>query len=297
MLEKIQQLKNERRAILLAHNYQPDEIQALADFTGDSLELARKSAELDADTVVFCGVHFMAETAAILNPEKKILIPDATAGCPMADMVTAEALRAEKQKHPGAKVVCYVNSTAEVKAESDICCTSANAVQIVRSLGDAPVLFVPDKNLGQWVGEQLGRELILWPGYCPTHQRIRAAELLAARAAHPNAEALVHPECPKDVRDLATHCLSTGQMCRHARASNANEFIIVTEAGIFYRLKTENLGKQFYPVGEGAWCANMKKCTLEKILWCLEDLAPEVRVEPTVASRAKRAIDAMLAAG
>ena len=295
MINKIQQLKNERRAIILAHNYQPDEIQALADFTGDSLELARKSAELDAEVVVFCGVHFMAETAAILNPTKKILIPDPHAGCPMADMVTAEALRAEKQKHPGAKVVCYVNSTAEVKAESDICCTSANAVAIVRSLGDAPVLFVPDKNLGQWVGGQLGRELILWPGYCPTHQHIRIAELRAAIQAHPAAEVLVHPECAKDIRDLATHNLSTGQMCRHARASGANEFIIVTEAGIFYRLRTENPGKIFHAVGKGAWCPNMKKCTLEKILWCLEDLSPEVRVEPETSSRAKRAIDAMLA--
>ena len=297
MLEKIQRLKTERRAILLAHNYQPAEIQSIADFNGDSLELARKSAEIDAEVVVFCGVHFMAETAAILNPGKKILIPDASAGCPMADMVTAEALRAEKQKHPGAKVVCYVNSTAEVKAESDICCTSSNAVAVVRSLGDAPVLFVPDKNLGQWVGEQLGRELILWPGYCPTHQCIRATEVAATRAAHPGAEVLVHPECPKDVRDLATYCLSTGQMCRHARASNANEFIIVTETGIFHRLQTENPGKQFYAAGKGAWCANMKKCTLEKIMWCLEDLAPEVRVEPGVALRAKRAIDAMLNVG
>ena len=295
MLEKIQRLKAERRAIILAHNYQPDEIQALADFNGDSLELARKSAELDAEVVVFCGVHFMAETAAILNPEKKILLPDPRAGCPMADMVTAEALRTEKQKHPGTKVVCYVNSTAEVKAESDICCTSANAVSVVRSLGDVPVLFVPDKNLGQWVGGQLGRELILWPGYCPTHQRIRLAELLAAKAAYPSAEILAHPECAKDVRDAATHVLSTGQMCRHARASSANEFIIVTEAGIFYRLRTENPGKFFHAVGKGAWCPNMKKCTLEKVLWCLEDLAPEVRVDPAIALPAKRAIDAMLA--
>jgi len=295
LIEKIQQLKKERRAILLAHNYQPDDIQAIADFNGDSLELARKSAEIDAEVVVFCGVHFMAETSAILNPHKKILLPDSTAGCPMADMVTAETLRAEKLKHPGAKVVCYVNSTAEVKAESDICCTSANAVAVVRSLGGAPVLFVPDKNLGQWVGEQLNRELILWPGYCPTHQCIRARDVAAARAAHPAAEVLVHPECPKDVRELATHCLSTGQMCRHARASGANEFIIVTEAGIFYRLKNENPGKQFHAVGKGAWCANMKKCTLEKILWCLEDLAPEVRVDEKIAIPAKRAIDAMLA--
>jgi len=295
LLEKIQRLKKERRAIILAHNYQPGEIQSIADFNGDSLELARKSAELDAEVVVFCGVHFMAETAAILNPGKKILIPDATAGCPMADMVTAEALRAEKQKHPGAKVVCYVNSTAEVKAESDICCTSSNAVAVVRSLGDAPVLFVPDKNLGQWVGEQLGRELILWPGYCPIHECIRADDVRAARTAHPAAEVLIHPECPKDVRELATHCLSTGQMCRHAQTSGAKEFVIVTEAGIFHRLQFENTGKKFWPAGKGSWCADMKKCTLENILRCLETLSPEVRVEPGIASRAKRAIDAMLA--
>ena len=297
LLEKIQRLKAERNAIILAHNYQPDEIQSLADFNGDSLELARKSAELDAAVVVFCGVHFMAETAAILNPAKKILIPDPHAGCPMAEMVTAEALRAEKAKHPGARVVCYVNSTAEVKAESDICCTSANAVSVVRSLGDVPVLFVPDKNLGAWVGEQLGRDLILWPGYCPTPQRIRIADVLAAQAAHPAAETLTHPECPKDIRDAATHVLSTGQMCRHARAAAANEFIIVTEAGIFHRLRTENPAKIFHATGQGAWCPNMKKCTLEKVLWCLEDLAPEVRVEPAVAAQAKRAIDAMLAVG
>ncbi len=295
MQDKIQRLKAERNAIILAHNYQPDEIQAIADFNGDSLELARKCTEVDADVIVFCGVHFMAETAAILNPQKKVLIPDATAGCPMADMVTAESLCAEKAKHPGSRVVCYVNSTAEVKAASDICCTSANAVNVVRSLGDGPVLFVPDKNLGSWVGEQLHRDLILWPGYCPTHQRIRIAELLAAQAQFPNAETLAHPECAKDIRDAATHIFSTGQMCRYVRTATAGEFIIVTEAGIFYRLRTENPQKIFHAVGQGAWCPNMKKCTLEKVLWSLEDLATEVRVDPAIAARAKRAIGAMLA--
>ena len=296
-LEKIQRLKAERRAIILAHNYQPAEIQALADFNGDSLELARKSAEIDAEVVVFCGVHFMAETAAILNPGKKILIPDATAGCPMADMADATALRAEKQRHPGAKVVCYVNSTAGVKAESDICCTSANAVSVVRSLGDVPVLFVPDKNLGQWVGEQLGRELVLWPGFCPVHERIRVADVMAAKAAHPGAEVLAHPECPKGIRDTATRVLSTGQMCHYARAAAAREFVVVTEAGILHRLRAENPGKVFHTLGAAPCCRDMKKCGLENVLRALETLAPEVRVEPAAALRAKRAIDAMLAVG
>jgi quinolinate synthase len=294
--QQIQELKNERGAVIIAHNYQIDEVQALADFTGDSLELSRKAAQLTEEVVVFCGVHFMAETAAILSPEKTILIPDPNAGCPMADMVTAEQLRDLKAQHPGAKVVCYVNSSAEVKAESDICCTSSNAVKVVESLGDAEVIFVPDRNLGAFVGEQLDKKLILYNGFCPTHERIRDVDVLAMKELHPQAEVLAHPECNKPVRDLADHLLSTGQMCRYAKESDGTEFIIATELGINYRLRTENPDKTFYAANpDRAVCPNMKKITLEKILWSLQEMKHRVTVDPEIAERAVGCIEKMLA--
>jgi len=293
--EQILELKEKRGAVIIAHNYQLDEVQAIADFTGDSLELSRKAATLPNEVVVFCGVHFMAETAAILSPEKTILIPDPDAGCPMADMVTAEKVRQLKAEHPGAKVVCYVNSPVEVKAESDICCTSSNAVAVCKSLGDSKIIFVPDRNLGAFVAERLGQEFILYNGFCPTHERIRDTDVLELKEKHPEALVLAHPECNKPVRDLADELLSTGQMCRFAQESDHREFIIATELGINYRLRNENPGKTFYPVNpDRAVCPNMKKITLEKVLWSLQDMKYRVTVPNEIACRAVGAIERML---
>ncbi|MBR4190340.1 MAG: quinolinate synthase NadA [Kiritimatiellae bacterium] len=295
ILAEIARLKAERNALILAHNYQRPEVQDIADFTGDSLELARKASGIDAPVVVFCGVHFMAETAAILNPDKRILSPDPTAGCPMADMIDAAQLREFKAAHPGAATVCYVNSTAEVKAESDCCCTSGNAEKILAHYEGREVLFVPDQHLGSVVAERLGREVIVWPGYCPTHARIRPEDILELKAAHPGAVAMTHPECAKPVRDAADEVLSTGQMCAFAKKSAAKEFIVATEEGILHRLRQENPDKVFYPVSPWAICPNMKKTTLEKVYFCLRDNAPAVEVDPAIAVRARRAIDQMLA--
>ena len=294
--EEIRKLKEERDAIILAHNYQLAEVQAIADFTGDSLELARRATEIDRRVIVFCGVYFMAETAAILNPDKTVLIPDPQAGCPMADMITGEQLRALKAQHPGAKVLCYVNSTAEVKAESDLCVTSANADKVARSLPpETEIIFVPDQHLGGFTADHLGRKFILWPGYCPTHAKLTTAAIEKARAEHPGAEVLVHPECAQPIRDAADQVLSTGGMCRYAKESATKQFIVGTELGILYRLRQENPGKEFFVLQEIAICPNMKKTTLEKVLWSLRDLQTPVRVEEPVASRARRAIEAMLA--
>lgn len=294
MVEEILGLKEKRNAVILAHNYQIAEVQEIADFTGDSLELARKAATVEADVIVFCGVYFMAETAAILNPAKTVLIPDAGAGCPMADMVTGEQLRALKAAHPGALAVCYVNSTAEVKAECDVCVTSGNAERVMATLPkDREVLFVPDRHLGGYVSERLGTEYVLWPGFCPTHAALTVDQIEAARAAHPGAPVMVHPECPKTVRDAADFCLSTGGMCAHAKTAPEREFVVGTEIGILHRLREENPGKAFHPVASLV-CPNMKKTTLEKVRNCLRDMAPAVRVPEDVAVRARRAIDAML---
>ena len=297
--QQIRQQAAERRAIILAHNYQPDEIQALADFTGDSLDLSRKAAQVEAEIIVFCGVYFMAETAALLNPTRAVLLPDPAAGCPLANMITAEQLRQLKEQHPGAQVVCYINSTAEVKAGSDICCTSANAVAVVQSLDpQRPVIFVPDQHLGHFVQERTGRPLIIWPGYCPTHVRIQTQEVAAARVAHPGALVLAHPECSQPVRAAADQVLSTSQMCRYAAGAPASEFIIATEVGLLYRLRNENPGKRFSPVTNRALCPNMKKITLEKILLALQRRAPVVAIlDAGVQVRARQAIERMLALG
>ncbi len=294
--EEIRKLQKERNAVILAHNYQLGEVQDIADFTGDSLELARKATDIQADVIVFCGVHFMAETAAILNPGKTVLLPAADAGCPMADMLTGDQLRELKAKHPGAKVLCYVNSTADVKAESDCCVTSANAVAVAQSFApDQEIIFVPDRHLGSFTAEKLGRTFILWPGYCPTHARLTETHILAARAAHPGAPVLVHPECPKPVRDAADAVLSTGGMCRYVQGRSEPAFIIGTEVGILHRLRRENPDKAFYPLLEQAVCPNMKKITVEKVLWSLRDLQTVITVPEPVASRARRSIEAMLA--
>jgi len=293
--ERIQDLKRERGAIIIAHNYQPDEVQAIADFTGDSLELSRKAAELDEEVIVFCGVHFMAETAAILSPQKTILLPDQFAGCPMADMITAEQLRAKKAQHPDAVVICYVNSSAAVKAECDLCCTSSNAAKIVRSVPeDREIIFVPDTHLGHYVQEVVGRKMIIWDGYCPTHARIRDVDILREKEDHPNARVMAHPECPLPIRKLADYLLSTGQMITHARESDEDEFIVATEMGLLYRLRNENPDKKFYSVSDRALCPNMKKIDLEKVLWSLEDMQHRITVPKETADRARRSITAML---
>ena len=295
IVAEINRLKAERNAVILAHNYQRAEVQEIADYTGDSLELARRATQVEADVIVFCGVYFMAETAAILNPGKTVLIPDETAGCPMADMITGEQLRTLKAAHPGALAVCYVNSTAEVKAECDMCVTSGNAEKVMASLPRGrEILFVPDQHLGGHIAEKRGEKYVLWPGYCPTHARLTAKRILDAKAAHPGAPVLVHPECPKDVRDIADECLSTGGMCAYARNSKAKEIIVGTEIGILHRLRTENPDKVFWPVDEATVCPNMKKTTLENLRDCLRDMSPRVVVDAGIASRAKRAIDAML---
>ncbi|MDD4101887.1 MAG: quinolinate synthase NadA [Kiritimatiellae bacterium] len=296
IIEEIKKLQKASDAVILAHNYQPGEVQDIADFTGDSLELARKATDIHAAVIVFCGVHFMAETAAILNPDKTVLLPAPDAGCPMADMITGDQLRELKAKHPDAKVLCYVNSTAEVKAESDLCVTSANAVAVARSLPpDQQIIFVPDRHLGSYTAEKLGREFILWPGYCPTHARITENHILAARSAFPGSPVLVHPECPKPVRDAADAVLSTGGMCRYVKGREEKAFIIGTETGILHRLKQENPDTLFHPLLEQAVCPNMKKISLEKILWCLRDMRTVITVPENVSGRARRSIDAMLA--
>jgi quinolinate synthase len=292
-LAEIARLRRARRAVIIAHNYQPGEIQDLADFTGDSLELSRKAAACDAPVIVFCGVHFMAETAAILSPDKTVLLPDPMAGCPMADMVDGPTLRAMKQRHPQAHVVCYVNSSAEVKAESDICCTSANAVRVVASI-PGEIIFVPDKQLGGWVGRELKRELILWNGFCPTHARILPGYVRQAKQEHPGAVVFVHPESREDVIALADEVLSTGGMLRAAKSSPAREFIIATEIGLLHRLRLENPDKRFYPATPNASCPNMKKITPEKIARSLETLAPRIEVPEPIRAQARLAIARML---
>ena len=292
---EINRLRRARRAVIIAHNYQPGEIQDLADFTGDSLELSRKAAALDAPVIVFCGVHFMAETAAILAPDKTVLLPDTHAGCPMANMVTARELRQLKAKHPDAAVVCYVNSSAEVKAESDLCCTSANAVQVLESIPrEREIIFVPDQSLGDYAARKTGRKVILWPGYCPTHHRILADGVRQARAAHPAAVVVTHPECTRDVLELSDFVASTTGILDLCRTNPAREFIVGTEMGLIHRLRKENPGKTFHLVTPLSDCPNMKLNTLEKMVWSLEDMAYEVRVEEGMAARARRCIERML---
>ena len=295
LLEKIETLKNLRNAVVLAHNYQPGAIQDIADYTGDSLGLSVQAAQTDADVIVFCGVLFMAETAAILSPEKTVLLPDKYAGCPMAEMINAQQLQELKNEHPDALVVCYVNSTAEVKALSDYCCTSGNALELVCSLPeDREIIFIPDKNLGGFIVERTGREMILWPGYCSTHMRILTADVEAARAKYPNAKLLAHPECTPDVRMLADELLSTGQMFQFAKTSDVSEFIIATENGIIHSLQKQNPDKRFYPVTEKAVCPNMKKISLEKVAWALEDMQYQITVPEPICTEARRSLDRML---
>ena len=297
LIKEILDLKTRRGAVILAHNYQLGEIQDIADFVGDSLELSQRAAETGASVIVFCGVHFMAETASILCPDKVVLLPDVNAGCPMADMITADRLREKKKEHPRAAVVCYINSSAEVKAESDICCTSANAVGIIESLDAQEILFVPDQYLGLYVSARTGKEMILWPGFCPTHVRITPERMEELRQEYPQAKIVVHPECRPEVIALADEVLSTGGMCRYARREGLREMIVGTEMGIIHRLRKENPGKRFIPVSEQAICPNMKLITLEKVLWSLEEMNPEVKVAERIRLGAKAAVDRMLRIG
>jgi quinolinate synthase len=293
--DKILQLKKEHNAVILAHNYQRPDVQDIADFVGDSLELARQAAGTDADVIAFCGVHFMAETAAILSPDKTVIIPDEGAGCPMANMITASQLIARKKEMPGVPVVTYINSSAAVKAESDYCCTSSNGVRVVESVPGNDIIFVPDQYLGHFIQTQTGKNMTLWPGYCPTHMKILPEDILKQRELHPDARVVVHPECRPDVVAVADLATSTSGMLRYAQRDDVTELIVGTEVDIIHRMKKENPGKRFYPASDKAVCPNMKKITLEKLYFALESMSPVVTVLPDIAARARAAVDRMVA--
>ena len=295
ILEKITLLKQQRNAVILAHNYQLPEVQDCADFLGDSLELSQKAAQTDAAVIVFCGVHFMAETASIICPDKTVLLPEAEAGCPMANMINAEQLREVKKCHPNALVVTYVNSTAEVKAESDYCCTSGNALKVINRLKDTgDIIFVPDKYLGSFASAKTGKHLILWPGYCPTHIKILPDDILREKTAHPAAKVMVHPECHTSVVQIADEVLSTGGMLKYPAQSDAEEFIVGTEIGLVYRLQKLYPDKIFYPASEKALCPNMKMISLEKILRSLQEMSPVITVPEPIREKAYAPVKRML---
>ncbi len=295
---KIDRLKKKRKAVILVHNYQLPEIQDIADYVGDSLALSRTASQTRAKIIIFCGVHFMAETASILCPNKKVLMPDINAGCPMADMITKEGLRTLKKEHPHAAVVGYVNTSAEVKTELDICCTSTNAIEIVNSLKNTrEIIFVPDKYLADYASKKTGRKLIVWDGYCPSHVKILPEHILKQKRRHPKAKVIVHPECTPPVIDLADEALSTEGMCKYAKLTDASRIIVGTEIGLLHRLRKENPKKKFYPASEEAICPNMKMNTLEKVLWSLEDMKYEVKVPEDVRIKAIKAVDRMCRIG
>ena len=297
LIQEILGLKKSRNAIILAHNYQLGEVQDIADFVGDSLGLSQTAAKTDADVIVFCGVHFMAETASILSPDKIVLLPDIHAGCPMANMITAERLRGKKKEHPRATVVCYINTTAAVKAESDICCTSANAVAVIESLDAEEILFVPDQYLGDYISTKTKKKMILWPGFCITHMRIQPQNITALKQEYPQAKVVVHPECRPEVIALADEVLSTGGIIRFARETEAKEIIVGTEIGILHRLRKENPGKKFIPASEQAICPRMKLITLESVLWSLQEMTTQVKVPEEIRLKAKVAVDKMMEIG
>lgn len=290
---KIRELKREKHAVILAHNYQRGTMQDVADFTGDSLELSVKAGDTDAEIIVFAGVRFMAETAFILNPSKKVLLPDPYAGCELAEMCTAKALQEEIKKHPGVAVVSYVNSFASIKALSDICCTSSNAVDVVKSLPNEEILFLPDKNLASFVAERVrDKRIIPWDGYCYVHQNINPEKIHSFRRRYPDTVVMVHPECVREVRAIADFVGSTAQMEQYARDAKNQEYIVGTEEGLVYRLQVDNPDKTFYSVG--ATCVGMKRNTLHDLLFSLEKEAYEVRVPETIRKKAKEALDRML---
>ena len=297
LTDKILNLKKSRGAVILAHNYQLGEVQDIADYVGDSLELSQNATKTDAEVIVFCGVHFMAETASILSPDKIVLLPDMHAGCPMADMITAEGLRQRKKELPGATVVCYINSSAEVKAESDVCCTSANAVKVIESLDAEEILFVPDQYLGHYISTKTDKKMIFWPGFCPTHLRIQPQYITDLKQDYPQAKVVVHPECRPEVIALADKVLSTGGICRYARQEDVTQMIVGTEVGIIHRLRKENPGKKFIPASEQAVCPRMKLITLESVLWSLQEMTPQVKVPEEIRLKARTAVDKMLEIG
>jgi len=316
--DRILDLKEKKKAIILAHNYQREEVQDIADHTGDSLELSRIAASIDCRIIVFCGVHFMAESASILSPDKTVLLPELKAGCPMADMITVSGarnlknyfpgfeytggyrypaeftLREIKKLHPGVPVVTYVNTTADVKAESDICCTSANGVKIVESLNTDRVICVPDRNLSAWIAKNTKTEVIAWDGFCHVHDRVTADDVDRARREHPDAVVLAHPECRMEVLEKADHVTSTSGMLRFAKGSPAQEFIIGTETGLMYGLKKQNPDKTFYALRKDMVCPNMKKTSLSSVLHSLETETYKIKVPEEIRVPAKRALDRML---
>lgn len=295
LIEEILKLKAERQALIVAHNYQRDEVQAIADIVGDSFALARYCADSAAPVIVFCGVHFMAESAKILSPEKTVLLPERGAGCPMADMVDEQALREWKAEHPGVAVVCYINSSAAVKAECDICCTSSNAVAVIRSLDAEEILFVPDQNLGQYVARQVPEKRIhLWPGYCITHHRVTSKDVEAARRAHPDALLLAHPETQPEIWQQADFVGSTKQIIEYASQSPADKFLIGTEMGIFWKLRENNPEKTFYLLAPGLVCPNMKKTTLQSIRDALALNQYVIEVDAEVSAAARTSLTRML---
>ena len=319
IIEEILKLKEQRNAVILSHNYQRDEVQDIADFVGDSLELSRTAASMDCSTIVFCGVHFMAESASILSPEKTVLLPELNATCPMAEMIQVGSkrevwtsfpgyevqpsfifpheftLRDIKAKYPGVPVVAYVNTTADVKAESDICCTSANVVKVINSLPGDTVICIPDKNLSMWAARNSKKKVIAWDGFCHVHDRVTKDDILKARKEHPDALLMAHPECRIEVLDLADHVTSTSGMLRFAKTSDAKEFIVGTEVGIIHRLKKENPGKVFYALRKDMICPNMKKTTLNSVLNALKEMKHVIKVPENIRVPAKVALDRMLA--
>lgn len=295
MIKEINRLKKEKDAIILAHNYQIPEVQGVADIVGDSLALSRAAAEVDNKTIVFCGVHFMAESAKILSPNKKILLPVLDAGCPMADMVTAEDLIEYKEKNPNTTIICYVNSSAEVKAVSDICCTSSNALKIVESLDSDNILFVPDQNLGRYIKDKVkDKNIELWPGFCITHHRVKGSEVEKVREAHPDTEILAHPECNEEVVNEADFVGSTSQIIKYATESDKDKFIIGTEMGVLHKLERDNPNKKFYLLSTGLICTNMKKTTLKDVYAALENEQHEIEVDEEIREKALKSLDRML---
>jgi quinolinate synthase len=318
IIEEILKLKKERNAIILSHNYQRDEVQDIADFIGDSLELSRTAANIECDVIVFCGVHFMAESASILSPNKTVLLPELDAGCPMADMIEVSSprtvwktfpgyevqpqfvfsheftLRDIKAKYPGVPVVAYVNTTAGVKAESDICCTSANVVKVIESLPDDKVICIPDRNLSAWAQKNTKKQVISWDGFCHVHDRVTKDDVLKARKEYPNAVLMAHPECRIEVLELADHVTSTSGMLRFANSYDAKEFIVGTELGLIHRLKKENPDKIFHPLRKDMICPNMKKTTLKSVLTALREMKNIIKVSEEIRIPAKRALDRML---
>jgi len=294
MKEKIKSLVKEKNAIILAHNYQPPEIQDIADLCGDSLELSMKASKTDAEVIVFCGVHFMAETASILSPQKTVLLPRHDAGCLMADMITAEGLADKIAALPPMPIVTYVNSTADVKALSTICCTSANVVKVANSLDAEEMLMTPDRNLAQYAAAQTGKKIHAWDGYCPSHEWLLPEDVVAAREAHPEAVFMAHPECRSEIHAMADVIASTSGMIRHATESKATSFIVGTEVGLIYPLQKTNPDKQFFPASKKMLCKNMKKISLEDILRSLENMEGEVKVPEDIRVPALSAVERMI---